>query len=260
MAELPTARGASNGSRADTGSTQGRVLVAVLLGLSFGTGVIDAVSFLELDVFTAIMTGNVVFVGVGLTDQVDVPVLRAPLAIAAFAAGALLVGRVQRHVAESVRCPRSSGWLLLVGAFLVAIGMGWSATVAHTERADGVLTAVLGVAMGIQVGAVRRMAVPDLTTVVFTLTLARWAEDSRLGRGDRVRAARRLTAIGLLTLGALIGALLLDVSRETALALPCLVLLAAGALVLRIGEPVATGSRARVAGWRRRGPTSPTTQ
>ena len=62
---------------------------ALMLTLSFGTGVLDAATYLGLhQVFTANMTGNVVFVGLGLADTADVPLLRAALALVGFVAGA----------------------------------------------------------------------------------------------------------------------------------------------------------------------------
>ena len=48
-------------------------VIATLFGLTFVTGLIDALSFLGLGhVFTANMTGNVVFVGFALGGTTDV--------------------------------------------------------------------------------------------------------------------------------------------------------------------------------------------
>jgi uncharacterized membrane protein YoaK (UPF0700 family) len=52
----------------------GRVLVPVLLGLTAVTGLVDAVSYLALGhVFTANMTGNVVFLGFAAAGAPDCP-------------------------------------------------------------------------------------------------------------------------------------------------------------------------------------------
>jgi hypothetical protein len=52
-------------------------VVATLFGLTFVTGLIDGVSFLGLGhVFTANMTGNVVFVGFTLGGAADLSILR----------------------------------------------------------------------------------------------------------------------------------------------------------------------------------------
>jgi predicted outer membrane repeat protein len=60
-------------------------VIATLFGLTFVTGLIDAVSFLGLGhVFTANMTGNVVFVGFALGGAADLSVLRSLAALGAF--------------------------------------------------------------------------------------------------------------------------------------------------------------------------------
>src|SRR5262249_52251198 len=71
------------------------------------------------------------------------------------------------------------------------------------------LICLLGAAMGLQNATVRKLAVPDLTTTVLTLTLAGVSADSRLVGGRGSRAGRRLVAVAAMLLGALIGALLL---------------------------------------------------
>ena len=66
----------------------------------------------------------------------------------------------------------------------------------------------LAVAMGIQNATARRLAVPDLTTTVLTLTLTGIAADSRLAGGTGGHPARRLIAVTAMFTGALLGALL----------------------------------------------------
>jgi hypothetical protein len=82
---------------------------------------------------------------------------------------------------------------------------------------------------------VRRLAVPDVTTTVLTLTLTGLAADSRLAGGHSPRAGRRLAAVGLMAAGALVGALLLRAD----VALPVLaaaLLIALAAVALRFGR------------------------
>jgi uncharacterized membrane protein YoaK (UPF0700 family) len=231
----------------DAPAVHERRLTGLLLALTFGTGVVDAVSFVVLDVFTAIMTGNVIFLGLGLAGHTETPVHRAPLAVLAFVTGAVLVGRLQRGVPPAVRCPRSSGVLLLVAATIVAACCGVHAVAARAEAWTVVLTASLAAAMGLQVAVVRRMAVSDLTTVVVTLTLASWATDSRMGRGARTRADRRLAAVAVMVLGAVVGALLARRGAELALALSSLILLATGVGALLLARSKPRGAVARLA-------------
>ncbi len=76
---------------------------------------------------------------------------------------------------------------------------------AHARYA---LIVPLAIAMGIQNATARRLAVPDLTTTVLTLTLTGIAADSRLAGGTGGHPARRLIAVTAMFTGALLGALL----------------------------------------------------
>jgi uncharacterized membrane protein YoaK (UPF0700 family) len=67
---------------------------------------------------------------------------------------------------------------------------------------------VLAIAMGIQNAGARKLAVPDLTTTVLTMTITGVAADSHVAGGQGSKAARRLIAIAAMLLGAVIGATL----------------------------------------------------
>ncbi|HEY8810423.1 MAG TPA: DUF1275 family protein, partial [Solirubrobacterales bacterium] len=98
----------------------------------------------------------------------------------------------------------------------------------------------LGIAMGIQNATARRLAVPDLTTTVLTLTLTGVAADSRLAGGPGGHPARRLISVGAMFAGALLGAVLVvEVDLVVPLSI-AVVLLAISALVthrLSAGKP-----------------------
>ena len=70
------------------------------------------------------------------------------------------------------------------------------------------LIAVLAIAMGIQNATARKLAVPDLSTTVLTMTLTGVAADSHAAGGQGSRAGRRLTAVGAMLAGAVVGAVL----------------------------------------------------
>ena len=73
-----------------------RVLPPVLLGLTAVTGLVDAVSYLALGhVFTANMTGNVVFLGFAVAGAQGLSVTRSGSAVAAFFIGAVIGGRAR---------------------------------------------------------------------------------------------------------------------------------------------------------------------
>src|SRR5947208_154479 len=129
-----------------TGSDLGKVgqeqpasLPLLLLLLTVTTGLIDAVSVLGLGrVFTANMTGNVVFLGFALARVPGFSLVRSLAALAAFLAGAVIGGRL------AIRLEGSRGrWLatvaavessLLFAAALAAIGYDAERLAACRER------------------------------------------------------------------------------------------------------------------------------
>ena len=86
---------------------------------------------------------------------------------------------------------------------------------------------LLAVAMGVQNAAARKLAVPDLTTTVLTMTLTGVAADSTLAGGPSSRLGRRALSVAAMLLGALIGgALVLKVDNPAPLALATVLLAA----------------------------------
>jgi uncharacterized membrane protein YoaK (UPF0700 family) len=71
-----------------------------------------------------------------------------------------------------------------------------------------IVVALLAVAMGVQNTAARKLAVPDLTTTVLTMTITGLGADSRWGGGENPRWGRRLTAVAAMLAGAFAGGLL----------------------------------------------------
>ena len=186
-----------------------------MLALTFTTGIIDAVGYLGLDrVFTANMTGNVVILGMALAGGAGLPVLGPVLALAGFAAGAVVGGRMLRTAPQGWS-GRTSAAFVTTG--VVAVGLGVGALVGPPQAGTVwafTVTALLALAMGLQAASARRLAVKDVTTVVVTSTLTGLAADSRLAGGDGDSWRRRLLAIVLILAGAAVGALLLRTSGE----------------------------------------------
>lgn len=185
-------------------------LPALLLALSFTTGLIDAISVLGLGrVFTANMTGNVVFLGFAAAGAPGFRWTYFVVAIAFFLIGAIASGRIGHAYADRPLhlWLRRSAWLeacLMMVAALVSIGFASDQQdPAWKAYAMILLTAV---AMGFRNGTVRQLRVPDLTTTVLTLTLTGIGADSKLAGGENSNLGRRLAAIGTMFIGALIGA------------------------------------------------------
>jgi uncharacterized membrane protein YoaK (UPF0700 family) len=101
---------------------------AFLIGITAAAGWLDALAFLRLGkVFNSVMTGNVVFVGLGAGDGDGARVLRAGVALIAFAFGALVGARLvgRRMTADAAaRLPRA---LTLEGALLAVFAALWLA-------------------------------------------------------------------------------------------------------------------------------------
>ena len=178
-------------------------LPALLLGLTFLTGLVDAASILGLDrVFVANMTGNVVFLAFAAAGAPGFSLIGSLAALAGFLVGAGTGGLVLRRA-------RPDRGALLAGTCaaelaLVASSAEIAAANPHAAASRWAMTSLLAVALGGQNAVARRLAVPDLTTTVLTMTLTGIAADARAGRSLN----RRLLAVAAMMLGAFAGALL----------------------------------------------------
>ncbi len=193
-------------------------LALTLLTLTFTTGLVDAASYLGLGrVFTANMTGNVVLLGFGIAGGANLPVVAPLISMAAFLIGASAGGVLARHRGETAAyVPVAVG----IEVVLTAVAAGLALTLAiHPNQASGdVLVAILGVAMGVRNATARKLAVPDLTTTVLTMTLTGLAADAALTGGSGRGTVRRGAAFLALLTGALAGAALVKTGLWTALA------------------------------------------
>jgi uncharacterized membrane protein YoaK (UPF0700 family) len=210
-----------------------RILPPLLLALTAVTGLVDAVSYLGLGhVFTANMTGNVVFLGFAIAGAPGLSIARSGAALVAFVIGALIggslatrLGEGKRHRWTSLACTIEAA--LLLAAAAVSLGAAGD-LVADPPRLYGII-ALTGLAMGVRNAVVRRLSVRDLTTTVLTLTLTGIAADSSLAGGTNPGGTRRLLSVVLMFAGAAVGAWLLRRSLAAPLALGAAVA-AAGAI------------------------------
>jgi uncharacterized membrane protein YoaK (UPF0700 family) len=184
-------------------------LPPMLLIMTVVTGLVDSFSFLKLGhVFVANSTGNILFMGFALAHVPGFSVVESLLALAATLVGAFVGGKLcSAFVGHRGKI---LGVSTSVEAVFVAIAVVLS-LVASTP-VHGVyrtlFVAVLGVAMGVQNAAARKIAVPDLTTTVLTMTITGIGADGVLAGGKGSRTGRRLVPIIAMLLGAVIGALL----------------------------------------------------
>jgi uncharacterized membrane protein YoaK (UPF0700 family) len=201
----------------------------LLLLLTATTGLVDAGSVLGLgNVFTANMTGNVVFLGFAVTGRPGFHWQSYLAAIVAFMLGALIAGRLARgHGAGSL-----NRWL--IRAALMESCLLWLAALAalmpqvnDLNRTRTLVIIVLtAVAMGLRNATIRQLKIPDLTTTVMTLTITAIAADAGAAGGTNPNLLRRMGGVVAIFCGAAIGAALM---RFAGLAAP---LALAGATVL----------------------------
>jgi uncharacterized membrane protein YoaK (UPF0700 family) len=213
-------------------------LPPLLVLLTVGTGLVDAVSYISLGhVCVANMTGNVVFLGFALAGAAGLSVTASLAALAAFLAGAVVGGRlgvrVSGHRGWDLRASSVTSAMLVLLAVVIAAMAGQP--VADAARYGLIVT--LALALGIQNATARRLAVPDLTTTVLTLTLAGVAADSRLAGGAGGHPSRRLISASAMFLGALIGALLIiNVDLVLPLAIAAALMVATAVVVHVLSE------------------------
>ncbi|HEX2433959.1 MAG TPA: YoaK family protein [Gaiellaceae bacterium] len=184
-------------------------LPLLLLTLTVVTGLVDAMSFLKLGhVFVANMTGNVVFLGFGIAGAGGISVWASLTAIGSFLVGGVVGGRISaRWTSDRARhlTVTTSTELVLVAAALAVAAL--SPHHIGTASRYGLIV-LLAIAMGVQNTAARKLAVPDLTTTVLTMTLTGLAADSALAGGHGSKLGRRALSVAAMLLGALIGGLL----------------------------------------------------
>ena len=189
-----------------TGGADRRLALSLML-LTSVTGLVDAASVLGLGhVFTGNMTGNVLLLGFAISGAHEVSIAASVVALAGFLVGATCGGRLVRRATR-----RKLGTALAL-EFVLLLAAAGVATLAeeHAGTARGALLLLLAMPMGLQSAAARRLAVPDMTTVVLTSVLTGIAVDSSLSRGTNPHLARRVGAVLAMLSGAVAGALLMQ--------------------------------------------------
>lgn len=184
-------------------------LPPLLVAMTLVTGLVDAFSYLVLGhVFVANMTGNVVFLAFALAGAPGFSIPASLVALASFVLGSLgggiLGSRLGQHRGRLLSAAAALQTLLFGASTVLAALSGSRMSAGYSYS----LIVMLGIAMGLQNATARKLAVPDLTTTVLTLTIVGLAADSRIVGGSGSRAGRRLIAVVAMLLGALVGGLL----------------------------------------------------
>src|SRR6266853_1284076 len=176
-------------------SEPGRLLLATLIVLTIISGLVDAVSYLGLGhVFTANMTGNVVLLGFSAAGASGFSAAACLTSLGSFLLGAAAAGRAARRLTSRRQLLAVA---MTIEGVATAAAAGLAFGVAHVTQGwpRYTIIAVLAFGMGVRNSTIRRLAVPDLTTTVLTMTLTGLAADSTLGGGDSPHSARRSAAV-----------------------------------------------------------------
>jgi uncharacterized membrane protein YoaK (UPF0700 family) len=213
-------------------------LPPLLVAMTVVTGLVDSFSYLLLGhVFVANMTGNVVFLGFAVAGAPGFSIPASLVALVSFGAGSVIGGRIiaryghhrGRHLASALAVES----VFLAASVVLAL---WSSNMPqHGLRYA--LIVVLSLATGVQNASIRKLAVPDLTTTVLTMTVTGIGADSALGGGKGSKSGRRLVAVAAMFLGALLGALLvLHVRIVVPLVIALVVIAGVGLATYELGK------------------------
>ena len=200
-------------------------LPGLLLLLTVVTGVVDTISILALGrVFVANMTGNVVFAGFAIVGAPGFSLSASLFALAGFLAGATaggaLITRAGQDRGALLRAGALAEFALAAVALMLAtlsgapgvthgtVSISTGAVTPFGPAVTDALAAVLALAMGIQNAVARKLAVPDMTTTVLTMTLTGLGADLRtvIRGGEGHAAAKATLARRLLSIAAPPGA------------------------------------------------------
>jgi uncharacterized membrane protein YoaK (UPF0700 family) len=193
-----------------------RIRDLLLAVLALAAGSIDALSWLALGkVFSAFMTGNIVFIAVGLSSHDSVLALHAAIAVCAFGAGAWATAAVMPTQHPGALWPaRVTAGLLGCALVQMVFWVVWLAVGGHPgSTLTLVLLAISACGMGIQTATAVALGVHAVFTTAATATWTVLVGDTAHRAGTRTERRRLALVLGGTLLGALGGALLLAHAR-----------------------------------------------
>jgi uncharacterized membrane protein YoaK (UPF0700 family) len=192
-----------------------QTLPFVFLILTGLTGIVDAESFLSFGhVFTANMTGNVVFIAFAIAGVQELSVARSGTALVGFLTGVTLGARMARHLdgRNAIRVVAAALFVQAASLFAaMVLVIGHEDWPADRQRQLYVVIALTALAMGVQNVTVFKLAMPGLSPNVLTTALTGIAGDSMLG-GHNPVWTRRVASVATMFAGALVGAWLCHLS------------------------------------------------
>jgi uncharacterized membrane protein YoaK (UPF0700 family) len=234
-----------------------QILTLIAIALTFGSGANDVAGFTRLgDVFTSVMTGNIVLLGLSLAQRSVSLASHTVVSIAGYMAGvaggtwvshgfkARGGGRPADEEDDQARAsvlPGHVSWALFAEFVLLAgFTTGWELTGSRPGGwAQFVLLAVLAAAMGVQSSAVNEMGLTNLSTTFLTGTLTGLVSSLVSPGKDTPHGWRRFGVLIGLAVGAALCGLLVSTAAAAVPVLPTAALITAlllSAVPLRNGQ------------------------
>lgn len=204
-----------------------------VVALTLGTGALDALGFSRLgNVFASVMTGNLVLLGLSISERTYNDALHLALAVLAFGVGVLVGSRIAGHRRDEDP-PWPASMTRAITAELVVVclfAVGWELGGAHpTGPIQTPLLLLAALAMGIQSGTIQGLGVSGMSTTYMTGTLTALLSSLMVRRRVEWRSAAVLSA---LVVGALVASALDLMAAPTAPLVP----VAALAFVVVVGR------------------------
>lgn len=173
---------------------------ALVVVLTFVTGSVDAIGLLRLGgVFTSVMTGNMVLLGVATGNHDASIAIHTGVAFLAYVLGSFIGARVAGHAQEDEHLwPRPVVNALAVElGVMVLFGVWWEVVgAAPSTGVEYALLSLNAIALGVQSSAVLRFGIHGLSTTYLTGTLTQFiAGLTKRGAPLQVRSAFILLAL-----------------------------------------------------------------
>ncbi len=206
-----------------------QILTLIAIALTFGSGAADVATFTRLgNVFTSVMTGDIVLFGLSLARGSLTLAAHAGVAVGGYIVG-VAVGTWIAHGVKTSRARRGTEaadeaavlvahvvWPLRAELALLAVmAAGWEASGGHPAGwGQFCLLAVLAAAMGLQSSAVRDMGLSDVATTYLTGTLTGLVSSLVSPGQDTPHGLRRFGVLAGLLAGASLSGLLLFTASD----------------------------------------------
>ena len=205
-----------------------QTLTGIAIALTFGSGAADVASFTRLgNVFTSVMTGNIVLWGLAVARGSLTLASHTAVAVGGYMAG-VAVGTWVAHgfkrtgSSQEGVLPSHVTWVLLAELTLLAgFTVGWEVSGASPAGwAQFCLLATLAAAMGAQSSAVNDMGLAQVSTTYLTGTLTGLVSSLVRPGQDTPHGIRRFGVLIGLVAGASLGGMFVATAADVVPALP----------------------------------------